>query len=58
MLLPQSQTPSKPYKMKMKESKPQTYTKIQTHIKVREITVKKQITPRTAVASSIKPATT
>ena len=45
--LPQSQTPSKPYKIKTKESKPQTYTKIlvQTHIKAREITVANKSLP-------------
>ena len=44
--LPQSQTPSKPYKIKMKESKPLTYTKIQTHIKTREITEANKSLPR------------
>ena len=43
--LPQSQTPSKPYKIKMKESKPLTYTKIQTHIKAHEITVANKSLP-------------
>ena len=43
--LPQSQTPSKPYKIKMKDSKPQTYTKIHTHIKAREITVANKSLP-------------
>ena len=43
--LPQSQTTSKPYKIKMKESNPQTYTKIQTHIKAREITVANKSLP-------------
>ena len=45
LLLPQSQTPTKPYKIKIKESKPQTYTKIQTHIKGREITVANKSLP-------------
>ena len=43
--LPQSQTPSKPCKIKMKDSKPQTYTKIHTHIKAREITVANKSLP-------------
>ena len=43
--LPQSQTPSKPNKIKMKESKPQTYTRIQTRIKAREITVANKSLP-------------